>query len=76
MSEKILLREMTSRSHFSWDLFVYSLNPRSIDHKESFPFNMPLFLIIIIYVLIGTMGYHLISFILNSKAYKTHSNFL
>ena len=67
---------MTTRSHFSWDLFVYSLNPRSIDYKESFPFNMPLFLIMIIYVLIGTMGYHLINFILNSKAYQTHSNFL
>ena len=68
---------MTSRSHFSWDLFVYSLNPRSIVYEESFHFNMPLFLIIIIiYVLIGTMGYHLISFILNSKAYQTHSNFL
>ena len=66
---------MTSRSDFSRDLFVNSLNPRGIDHKESFHFNMPLFLIIIIYVLIGIMGYHLISFILNSKAYQTHSNF-
>ena len=75
---------MTSRSLFSWDLFVNSLHPRGIDHKESFHFNMPLFLImiiiiiiiiIIIYVLIGIMGYHLISFILNSKAYRTHSNF-
>ena len=66
---------MTSRSDFSWDLFVNSLNPRGIDQKESFHFNMPLFLIIIIYVLIGIMGYHLISFILNSKAYQTHSNF-
>ena len=72
---------MTSRSLFSWDLFVNSLHPRGIDHKESFHFNMPLFLImiiiiiIIIYVLIGIMGYHLISFILNSKAYQTHSNF-
>ena len=72
---------MTSRSLFSWDLFVNSLHARGIDHKESFHFNMPLFLImiiiiiIIIYVLIGIMGYHLISFILNSKAYRTHSNF-
>ena len=45
MSEKFLLREMTS--NFTQDIFVNSLNPKSIDLKESFYFNIQLSLIII-----------------------------
>ena len=45
MSEKFLLREMTS--NFSQDICVNSLNPKSIDLKESFYFNIHLSLIII-----------------------------
>ena len=45
MSEKFLLREMAS--NFSQDICVNSLNPKSIDLKESFYFNIHLSLIII-----------------------------
>ena len=55
MSEKFLLREMTS--NFTQDICVNSLNPKSIDLKESFYFNIHLSLIILV-----LMGYHLISY--------------